>query len=234
MKAVMNTRWEDLVMVNYEVDRGWAERFVPAGCELELFCGKALVSVVAFRFHKTGFFGVRVPFYRDFAEINLRIYVRRKVAVGGDFQRGVVFIKELIPYRLPAMIANRVFRENFGVMPVVRVLEGDAIEYVWGENRVRGEFSGGLVDWDAGGEEEFVGDNFWAYKDEGRAKGRTCVFEVRHRAWRMRKLVNVEVGIDMEGLYGAEWARNVGVEPCSVFYVDGSEVGVGLPRRLMF
>lgn len=118
MKPILKTRWEDLVMVNYEVDREWAEKFVPAECELELFDGRALVSVVAFRFHKTRLCGIPAPLYRDFAEINLRIYVKRKVAIDGDYRRGVVFIKELIPHRLPALIANVIFKENFGVIPL--------------------------------------------------------------------------------------------------------------------
>ena len=226
-------------MVNYEVDREWAEKFVPTGCELELYEGKALVTVVAFRFHKTRVCGIRMPFYRDFNEINLRIYVRRRVAIDGGYRRGVVFIKELIAYKLPALIANVVFRENFGVMPVERVLGENKIVYEWGgdgvggyKHRVKGDFDGGLKEWGAGTEEEFIGDNFWAYKDLDTEKGRTCVFEVKHRRWKMRKLVNVEVDINIEKLYGAEWAEHMGGEPKGVFYVDGGEVGVTLPGGL--
>jgi len=222
-------------MVNYEVDREWVQQFVPMGCELELFEGKAIVTVVAFKFNKTRILGVKVPFYNDFAEINLRIYVRRKDGVG-EGERGVVFIKELIKHRLPAIVANVVFKENFEVMPVTGGAKGQRVEYLWGhargdeQNRVEGEFNGELEAWEAGGEEEFVGENYFAYKDMG--KGRTLQFEVRHEPWKMRKLKEVKVEIDVAALYGEEWAENMCKEPRGVFYVDGNEVGVTLPTRL--
>jgi len=269
-KEVMQTYWEDLVMVNYEVDREWVAQFVPNGCELDLFDGKAIVTVVAFRFRDTRFCGVRMPVYRDFAEINLRIYVRREAgAQHGVGERGVVFIRELITHRLPAWVANVMFRENFGVMPVKGGVTGGRVEYCWGgktqfkvkiiaklkslvkkqgkkggdengeeqrrreqgEHRVVGEFAGGLEDWGFGAEEEFVGENYYAYKDLG--KGRTGQFEVMHEPWKMRRLKNVEVEIDIRSLYGADWAKHMETKPRSVFYVDGSEVGVTLPRILV-
>jgi len=231
---VMRTHWEDLVMVNYEVNREWVQQFVPKGCELELFKGRAIVTVVAFKFRKTRIMRVKVPFYNDFAEINLRIYVRRKDGVGQG-ERGVVFIKELIEHKLPAIVANVVFKENFEVMPVMGGVQGQRVEYLWGnvgdgqQNRVEGEFDGELKNWRAGGEEEFVGENYFAYKDMGR--GKTLQFEVRHEPWRMRKLKEVKVEIDIAALYGEEWAENMCENPRGVFYVDGNEVGVTLPMR---
>lgn len=61
------------------------------------------------------------------------------------------------------------------------------------------------------------------------------MFEVKHEPWQMRRLENVEVKIDIEALYGAEWAKHmhakhIHAKPCSVFYVDGSEVEVSLPK----
>jgi uncharacterized protein YqjF (DUF2071 family) len=39
--------------------------------------------------------GVPVPFHRNFEEVNLRFYVRHYD--NGEWKRGVVFIKELVP-----------------------------------------------------------------------------------------------------------------------------------------
>ena len=229
MKTWMQTHWEDLLLVNYDVEREWVEKFVPAGCELDLYDGRALVSVVMFRFRKTRLAGIPMPLYRDFPEINLRIYVKRWVA--GEWRRGVVFIKEIIPGRFPALIARRVFKENFHVMPVSHSRNDEGIEYMWGDwNVAGGKFASGLKDWEKGSEEEFVSDHFWAYKEMSVAQ--TCEFEVWHREWKMRELADVNAVIDIESLYGAGWAGAMNPKPSTVFYLDGSAVGVTLPHKL--
>src|SRR3712207_7691259 len=39
--------------------------------------------------------GVPVPLHQEFAQVNLRFYVRREVA--GELRAGVVFVRELVP-----------------------------------------------------------------------------------------------------------------------------------------
>ncbi len=227
----MKARWEDLVMVNYRVDKEWAERFVPTGCELDLYEGNAYVSVVAFKFCKTKIMGIPMPLYREFNEINLRIYVKKKINSTEKTDRGVVFIKEIIPHKLPALVANMVFKENFHVMPVIASCDDEMVSYAWGEgNFVDAKFSTELGAWDVGSEEEFIGDNFFAYKEM--PKNKTLVFEIEHRNWKLRNLKEVKINIDLEALYGEDWAKAIEPEPTSVFYLDGSEVGVTLPKTL--
>lgn len=219
-------------MANYEVDAEFIERYVPKGCELDLYEGRALITVVAFGFRDTKILGVPIPFYRDFPEINLRMYVKRKE--GDGWRRGVVFIKEIIPHRLPAWIAKTVFKENFHVMPVDVELDERFIIYRWGEeNYMGGIVQDKLCDWEAGTEEQFIGDNFWAYKRVNENK--TLEFEVTHEAWKMCELEDVELNIDFEQLYGEEFAEAIqiyGSKPRIVFYLDGNGVGVTLPRKL--
>jgi len=81
---LLKTHWEYLMIANYEVDHKILEPFIPNGCELNLHEGRALLSVVAFRFSKTQLCGLPMPLYRVFSEINLRFYVKRKA---GDFWR---------------------------------------------------------------------------------------------------------------------------------------------------
>jgi len=50
--------------------------------------------------------GVPIPFHRNFEEVNLRFYVRRKHE--GVWRRGVVFIKEVVPRRAIAWVARHV------------------------------------------------------------------------------------------------------------------------------
>ena len=74
----LTAEWRHLLMVNYVVDPAVLEPLVPAGTELDLWQGRAYVSVVGFRFLRTRVLGMPIPFHRNFDEVNLRFYVRRR------------------------------------------------------------------------------------------------------------------------------------------------------------
>ena len=100
--------WRNLVMLNYEVDARILAPFVPPGIELDAWQGKTLASIVAFDFADVRVLDRSIPLHRDFEEMNLRFYVRRKTADG--WRRGVVFVKELVP--LPTSHAARISGHN--------------------------------------------------------------------------------------------------------------------------
>src|SRR5690606_22353634 len=77
--TVLTARWHRLVMLNHEIDPAVLGPLVPRGVELDTWDdGRHRVSVVGFQFLDTRLLGVPVPFHRDFDEVNLRFYVRRK------------------------------------------------------------------------------------------------------------------------------------------------------------
>ena len=78
----LTAHWKDLVMLNYEVNPDMLMPWLPPGLELDFWQGKTLVSVVGFRFEDTRVLGVAIPGHRDFQEVNLRFYARRRVADG--------------------------------------------------------------------------------------------------------------------------------------------------------
>lgn len=49
-RPFLTAEWRHLLMLNYEVDPALLHPLVPAGTELDCWQGRALVSVVAFRF----------------------------------------------------------------------------------------------------------------------------------------------------------------------------------------
>ena len=100
----LTAEWRSLVMINYTVDRAVLDPLLPRGVDLDLWKGGALVSMVGFLFLDCRVLGVPVPFHRDFEEVNLRFYVRRKV--DGAWRRGVVFVREIVPRRAIALIAR--------------------------------------------------------------------------------------------------------------------------------
>lgn len=235
MKAFLDTQWEDLLVVSYRVDpaaKGWLEEQVPAGTELDDYMGEHYVSVVAFRFRNTRMMGLRMPVYRDFAEVNLRFYVKRRV--GGGWRRGVVFVKEIVPCRLPAWVANVVFKENFHVRPLRREVVGNRLRYEWREGsglqRVEVEKANTLAEPERGSLTEHIIDHYWAYKRVGQKV--TGEFAVTHRPWRVFPFEKACIQLDIAQIYGQRWAEALKGGPVHTFYADGSRVQVTKPQML--
>jgi uncharacterized protein len=70
--------WKDLLFLHWEVPASSVERHLPKGVELDLFDGKAWIGIVPFEMvnvHPRGLPGL--PAVRDFAELNVRTYVKR-------------------------------------------------------------------------------------------------------------------------------------------------------------
>src|SRR5262245_46063132 len=107
-------------MLTFEADAALLNRMIPPGLELDAFEGRALVSLVGFRFAHTALLGVRVPFHQQFDEINLRVYFRRDV--GRELRRGVTFVREVVSRRLVAFVARLAYNEPYTVRPVHSVV----------------------------------------------------------------------------------------------------------------
>lgn len=231
MKTLLDVNWENLLVATYRVDAAILEPHLPAGTELDTYHGEHFVSIVAFEFKKTKIAGIPIPFYRSFAEINLRFYVRRKV--DGEWRRGVVFVKEIVPCRIPALIARYVFHENFHVHPLRCEQANKEIRYTWLHNGEKQEMS---VDWgsefydpEQGSLNEHVIEHYWAYKRLGpKVSGE---FQVSHRSWKIRECDTARIQVDIAHVYGLEWAAAMDADPVSLFLADGSRVSVTRPQK---
>jgi uncharacterized protein YqjF (DUF2071 family) len=75
---IMHMDWDDLLFAHYTVDPSVLRPHIPAGLELETWDGKAWLGVVPFRMAGVRpRFIPRIPGLSEFAELNLRTYVRR-------------------------------------------------------------------------------------------------------------------------------------------------------------
>lgn len=232
----LTAEWRDVALLNYEVDPGLLQRFVPAGTELDSWDGKTFVSLVGFRFLKTRVMGLPIPFHQDFEEVNLRFYVRRRE--GSELRRGVAFIREIVPRHAVAAIARTLYNENYVALPMSHSIADDGakidVEYAWqlgGEwttinLRVSGEPQL-LVE---GSEEQFIAEHYWGYAAQ--RDGRTMEYRVDHPSWRVWTARNAAFSGDMEELYGAELAALLRNPPSSAFLAEGSAVTVYRGRRL--
>jgi uncharacterized protein YqjF (DUF2071 family) len=236
----LTATWQNLAMLNFETDPAALAALVPAGTELDSWSGHTFLSVVGFRFLDTRVLGVPIPFHRNFDEVNLRFYVRRKAADG--WRRGVVFVKELVPRRAIAWVARRLYNENYVALPMRHVLVPPAdpvssrgsVGYEW---RHRRRWQGLRVDFSAepflpadDSLETFITEHYWGYVRQ--RDGGTVEYQVEHPRWSVWRAESASLDCDVEDLYGRRFAAFLDSTPASAFVARGSPVVVRRGMRL--
>ncbi|HEX7973797.1 MAG TPA: DUF2071 domain-containing protein [Anaerolineales bacterium] len=236
----LTAEWRWLVMLNYEVDPGILAPFTPPGVELDSWQGRTFASLVGFMFLNTKVLGVGVPFHRNFEEVNLRFYVRRRDREAG-WRRGVVFIKEIVPRFAIAAAAREIYGEKYVSMAMRhRVeLEGDSlrngsrVEYGWqvaGKwQRLGVQVSGSPALADAGSEAEFITEHYWGY---AAFRGGSIEYRVDHPSWQVWQAGEASFEGDPGVLYGAQFSECLSRAPASAFLAGGSPVTVYQGRRI--
>jgi uncharacterized protein YqjF (DUF2071 family) len=238
-RAFLTARWMDLCLLSYPVPDELLLARLPPGLELDRWGGRAFVSLVAFDFLDTRVRGVRIPRHADFPEVNLRFYVRERRPDphgGGEFRRGVVFIREYVPRRGVSLVAKLLYNEPYVTVPMTSGVEcaGEApagrvrINHEWATrgvtNRLYVQAAGPAHRPGEDTPVHFFKEHSWGY---GRSRrGRLVAYEVRHPVWDVRQVERYELTIDWGAAYGEEFAFLAGMEPASVIQAVGSEVVV--------
>jgi uncharacterized protein YqjF (DUF2071 family) len=219
-------------MFNYAVEPSLLAAYVPRGTELDDWNGTTYVSLVGFLFDDTRVFGIAIPGHRTFEEVNLRIYVRRRV--GGEVRRAVTFIREVVPRRAIAFVARAAYNEPYVALPMRHRCEAGDVSYGWrlrggwAEMRARPVGPGApLVN---GSHEEFITEHFWGYTKQ--RDGATIEYRVEHPRWNVSPVADPLVTGDLEELYGRTLAAVLMRPPSSAFVGDGSAVTVYSPTRI--
>jgi uncharacterized protein YqjF (DUF2071 family) len=230
-------------MLNYEVAPDALAPYVPRGTSLDLCEGRALASVVGFRFLDTRVIGVPIPLHRDFDEVNLRLYVRRELP-DGEVRRGVVFIRELVPRPIIAWVARALYNEPYRAVtmrsevPHAPTETPGLLRYAW-RRRTRGSRHwehvaaravGEATVPAAGTEAQFITEHYWGYTRQ--RDGSTVEYEVRHPSWRVWTGEAAELHVDVATLYGYAFVEPLAAEPRSAFVAEGSPVSVHWPVHL--
>jgi uncharacterized protein YqjF (DUF2071 family) len=238
-RAFLTAEWRYLVMLNYEIDPGVLEPLVPAGTTLDRWAGRALVSVVGFRFLRTRVLGVPIPLHRDFDEVNLRFYVRHETT-DGAVRRGVTFVRELVPRAAIALVARVAYDEPYRAVrmrstaPAAPTERPGTVEYAWRTGgrwqRVAAMATGVATVPAPDDEATFVTEHYWGYTR--RRSGATTEYEVAHPRWRVWTARDAVLDADVRGLYGAPFVDALAGPPRSAFIADGSAVTVYRPRSL--
>lgn len=234
----LTATWRHLALLNFEADPRVLRPLVPAGTELDPWDGRHLVSVVGFLFLDTRVLGVPVPGHRDFEEVNLRFYVRRRV--DGEWRRAVAFVREIVPRRAIAWTARALYGENYVAARMAHRIEpgpGDwprAVAYSWWtggrEQRLELVPAGAPHPAAPGSEEQFVVEHEWGCAR--RRGGGTTEYRVEHPPWRLDTAASARLLGDLQAVYGAAFAECLRAPPSSAFLADGSRVAVRRGRRL--
>lgn len=238
--SFLTAEWRWLAMLNFACPPDLLLPCVPHGTELDAWEGRHFVSVVGFRFLHTRVRGIPIPFHRDFEEINLRFYVRRRV--GGETRRGVVFVQEIVPRRAIAWVARTLYGENYVRHPMrhevtmppgghagcggVRYGFRPAQEWMWLSARVAGPprlpRQGELA--------AFIAEHYWGYARQ--RDGSTVEYQVEHPPWRVWDASSARLEGDVPGYYGPSFSAVLRADVASAFVAEGSPVRVRRGIRL--
>ncbi len=235
----LTAEWRNLVMLNYEVEPEILASRVPAGCEIDSWDGRTFVSVVGFQFLATRVLGLSIPFHRNFEEVNLRFYVRRKEE--GAWRRGVVFVRELVPRHAIAFVANQVYGEKYFALPMRHEVElsdtvgMNRVSYHWRRRGawegVAATFSGPAITPGEETEEAFITEHYWGYSR--RSSEITVEYQVEHPRWKVWQADTASLDCDVRALYGDAFREPLDAPPSTAFVAEGSPVVVHMGRRLV-
>jgi len=236
-RIFLKAKWENLVMLNYEVDPAVLKPLIPAGTELDTWQGKALVSMVGFMFNDTRVLGIKWPGHISFEEVNLRFYVR--YFDGEVWKRGTVFISEIVPKVLIANMANTLYNENYRALPMRHsetAIDGQSTAYLYewklngSWNKIGATVSNTCTPIIPGSAEEFILEHYWGYN--AISVNKTTEYQVEHVSWQISEVKNYVFQADVAALYGAEFVPFLQAEPYSAFFARGSEVNVRMGQRI--
>ena len=234
MVLFLKADWENIIMVNYEIDPEILMPFLPNGVTLDLFNGKAYVSLVGFMFKKTKLFNIPIPRFGTFEEINLRFYVIRKE--DGITKRGVVFINETIPYKIVAWMANKLYKEHYTVVPTKHTIEKDTInqkikfewllDKKWNSIYVENRMSSHQMQNDS--LEKFIYEHYYGYTKIGEQK--TEEYRLHHPSWKIHEVMDYKINCDFKTMYGNSFSILNEAKPTAVFIAEGSSVAIEWKR----
>lgn len=241
-RPILTAEWRNLVLLNFSIPTEIIEHIAPPGTEPDVHHGQSYISIVGFQFKNVRLFGLPFPGHTNFPEINLRYYVRR--AVDSELRRGVVFAREIVPRRAVAIIANRLYDENYITRPMRSELHiagpalasKDTLEYTWQaspsrlglsakpnhNNRLSAQVAAPLALPMPNSLEEFIIEHYWGYT-HGR-DGQTREYQVAHTPWRVAPAADVTWNCDIAASYTPPLAEFLTAQPTSVFIAEGSPI----------
>ncbi|WP_419870455.1 YqjF family protein [Chryseobacterium sp. CT-SW4] len=224
----LKAEWRKLAIINYEIAPEVLLPYLPEGTELDFYQGKCYVSLVGFMFLNTKLLGLSIPFHRNFEEVNLRFYVKKKE--NDVWKRGVVFIKEIVPKPALTLVANSIYKESYQTMPMKNQIHRREdellIKYSWKDKswysiEIKAEHKQRPMVVDS--EFEFITEHYFGFT---KYRNKTSEYEVVHPKWNYYKVKDYQIDIDFKKVYGKDFESLNEKGPLSVMLAEGSEIEV--------
>ena len=232
----LTAKWNNLVVINYEVDPSILFSHIPKYTELDTFDCKHFVSLVGFLFQDTKFLG-RLPIwpFHTFEEVNLRFYIKKETQ--NELKRSVCFIKELVPYGLIAWTARTFYNENYKAFPMKHEWKwedannqsnGGFFNYSWNRSDksefIQATTKGTLKELADDSLESFILEHYWGYARQ--KNGGTKEYQVWHPPWQYWEVEEHKVHIDIGQIYGKEFSHLTLQPAHSALVAKGSDIAV--------
>ncbi len=216
-----------MAAITFAADEQQLRPYLPRGAAIDTLEDSPRVSLVAFEFRRTRVCGLAIPRHIAFPEINLRFYVRH------DGERGVVFIRELVPRRMIATVARLLYNEPYQRVPMscgAKSTEDGGV-LVW-HRFGRGSFltvkgAAAAVVPEAGTAANWLTDHSLGVGQ--RRDGTTRLYNVAHPTWALREVDDFALEVDFSALYGPQWAWLHDATPSHLSLAVGSPIAVSRP-----
>ncbi len=232
--AFLRANWENLIMANYEIEPSALAPYLPKGVELDFYNNKTYVSLVGFMFKNTRLFGVPIPFFGSFEEINLRFYVKK--VENRKIKKGVVFINETVPFKIVALLANKLYKEHYISIPTrnsIDITEHKKIKYEWKVNdkwnsiAVQSDIKKYKIEQST--IEEFIFERYFGFTKL--SDNSTQEYQIHHPKWMTHEILNTHIDCDFRSMYGDTFAGLENQTPDSIILAEGSQVSVNWKRE---
>ncbi len=227
--SFLTAEWKNIALINYKIDPDILKPYLPNGTELDFYNDTCFISVVGFLFKNTKLLGIPIPFHRNFEEVNLRFYVKRKE--GKQWKRGVVFINEFVPKPALTFIANTVYKEHYKTLKMNHFIENNKaffnFTYKWKYKNTWQHISLKTTTKTApikpNTEAFFITEHYYGYT---KYKSTTFEYEVTHPTWEQLIVKDYKLNIDFEHNYGSDFKCLNQQKPISIQLAKGSKVTV--------
>lgn len=189
---IIQQRWKHVLFLHWRTDPGALQALVPF--ELDLFEGKAVVSIVPFRMEAIRFpFMPSLPGVSSLWELNLRTYVK----VGG--RSGIYFFTLDTDSRLGCWVANRFFHLPYRLAEMEGLVAQKRYDFASRRGAMSFRIGAELL----GKTKEKSALDLWAterYRLFTQAGGRSYEGEVLHRAWPLEEVGALELQDSFSGM----------------------------------
>ena len=228
--SFLTAEWNDLALINYEIDPKFLQNYVPKGTELDLWNGKCYLSLIGFMFENVKVMGLKIPYHVNFEEVNLRFYVKR--LENDIWKRGTVFIKEIVPKHAVTLVANALYKEHYQTLKMrhsrTATNQTKLFKYEWRKNgawhSITVEASKNELPIAINTEAEFITEHYFGYTKYNENK--TIEYEVTHPRWNQLQILNYNVDVDFEAVYGSDFKFLQTSKPSSAYLALGSKITI--------